>query len=584
MNEELLPKERLESAIRKGESQFREFKTALEGPPGQKRLRDVRDIKRDIAETLVAFANSEGGQLFVGVEDDGTVTGVPHSANAIEGLLAAPQTNVLAQTPLPSPLKSRIYHDGKLVLLFAVTKSTVAIHQTSDGRCLQRSDRESIPIATEIVHFERQEQRSRSYDRQYVDGADLDSLDIPLIRSLGEQVAPGMSEEKVLQLLDLADYDGFHVRLRRAALLLFANDVQRWHPRCQVRILRVVGTEMRSGKEYNVSSDEIVRGNILTLLVRAWDAIRNHLVQVRLERSGLFEERVMYPEDACREALINAVAHRDYSDEGRGVEVFVYDDRMEVRSPGSLLSTVSVQDLLRLSGAHESRNPFVARTLREARFMREVGEGMRRIFALMKANDLVDPELRAENDNFAITLHHESVFSETDQRWLAAFDGFNLPVDEMKVLLLGRDGALFSTQQVFDALGLVDTEQYRALLSNLQLKGLVLTQVPKATASARARRTKVPVRSVPRFAIRRPIDCERDLVDLVRALDSLTANGRPLAPIDMTQVRSKISPNNLYGRAGASLPQALQALELLDRNRTFTERFRKLAAMYSPRR
>ncbi|MEK8109798.1 ATP-binding protein [Micromonospora sp. M12] len=129
-------------------------------------------------------------------------------------------------------------------------------------------------------------------------------------------------------------------------------------------------------------SDKHVSGCILELLSIAWEEIRPYLVETRLGPDGRFEEQVRYPEDACREALTNAIAHRDYSMEGRAIEVFVYDDRLEVRSPGALLSTVTVEGIKSLQGVHQSRNTIIARTLRELGYMREMGEDSGESFSL----------------------------------------------------------------------------------------------------------------------------------------------------------------------------------------------------------
>src|SRR5205814_10435765 len=145
-----------------------------------------------------------------------------------------------------------------------------------------------------------------------VDGAQIDSLDLQMLERAGETIAPGFSPEKLLQFLDLADFDGVTVRLRKAALLLFAKDVNRWHPRCEVRVVRVAGNELKTGKAYNAKSYETVRCSVFLIMSKAWDALRPHLVQTVFGAEGVFEERIMYPEDACREALTNAIAHRDY--------------------------------------------------------------------------------------------------------------------------------------------------------------------------------------------------------------------------------------------------------------------------------
>ena len=76
--------QRVRNSISLGESHFREFKTALEGKPGAKRPRNAASICREIGEALVAFANADGGELFIGVEDDGDITGLNHSLEDIE--------------------------------------------------------------------------------------------------------------------------------------------------------------------------------------------------------------------------------------------------------------------------------------------------------------------------------------------------------------------------------------------------------------------------------------------------------------------------------------------------------------------
>ena len=123
----------------------------------------------------------------------------------------------------------------------------------------------------------------------------------------------------------------------------------------------------------------------------------------------------------------------------RGARGFsVYDDRMEVVSPGSSLSNVSLQDLRNLTGAHESRNTLVARVLRELGHMREMGEGMRRIYSHMRGMIFIEPGLFVDADSFRVELHHQSVFSEEAQRWLLGYEKAELTREEQKIVLLGR--------------------------------------------------------------------------------------------------------------------------------------------------
>lgn len=548
--------ERVRATLAMSESHFREFKSAWEGPPDDKRPRDSKSVRRDIGETLVAFANADGGELLVGVEDDGTVTGVPHKPNIRQAFLDAWKTNVHETTPLDRPIAVELELGGKDVLYFAVDKGTSVVHVTQDGRCLQRKDRESVPVSSEVVRFERQERLSREYDRTFVDGADATALDDATLSAAGRQIAPGLSPEKVLQLLGLAEFAGNALRLRRAAVLLFARDVSLWHPRCEVRILRVSGTELRAGREYNVVADKHVVGNILELLQNAWDDLRPYLVETRLGPDGRFQEQVRYPEDACREALTNAIAHRDYTIEGRAIEVYVFDDRLEVRSPGALLSTVTVEGLRSLVGVHQSRNTAIARTLRELGYMREMGEGFRRMFQLMRAHDFVEPEITADSQQFTVSLRHRSVFSEEDQRWISAFDGFRLARDEEKVLLLGRRGDSLSVQQIMDAVDIVDTEDYRALIERLQSKGLIRGLKTRSSGTQR--------RNSPRWAIIPPEAASKYLDELIARVRSAPA-GVPLRGSDYDRISADLSGDSPYRRLGANLKKSLIALGLSDR-------------------
>lgn len=520
MEEILYLPEKIKNIIAQGESHFREFKTGLSGPPENKEKRDPKSIAKDIGETLVGFSNADGGDLLVGVEDDGRVTGIEHSSTTIEQLLQAYKNNVYRDTPLQNVTAKKIEIDGKLILFFSVDKSTRYVHLTSDGRCLQRSDKETIPVSVEQLRFERQEQISREYDRQFVHEAELADLDINLITEVGKIISPGISVEKVLQSLGIAEFSR-GIQLRRSALLLFAKDIYRWHPRSEVRIVRIKGNELKTGREYNAISDESARGNITQLLSEAWEKLRPHLVETKFSADALFKQRIMYPEDACREALTNALAHRDYSIEGRSIEINIFDDRMEITSPGELLSNITISDLSKLTGAHQSRNSFIARVLKEIGYMREMGEGIRRIFALMKQNDLMQPELRNTENAFTVILHSKSVFTDEDQRFLKAFELLNLNREESLIALLGKNQDLLSPQQIYERLELVDWDDYRRIIDQIQIKGLLFNTKTEEEKDKIAKSKNLSKRDVKRLKVRTPKECEEGVKLLSESLKAV---------------------------------------------------------------
>lgn len=507
MNSEILKlSERIEIALQLNESHFREFKSGCEGSSSKKIPRNPKDICVDIAQTLVAFANADGGELIVGVEDDGTILGLNFKNEVIDMLLASPKTHVHKDTPLPSIRAIRTIFKGKTLIYFSVPKGTDYIYLTSAGRCLQRKDKESVPISSESISFSRTEIISREFDRAFVDGAKISDLQISLVNQVAKHISKGMSAEKCLQHLELAEFDGSLLRLRRGALLLFAKNPNKWHPRLQVRILKIDGTEIKSGEEFNVVKDEVATDNIIRLIESSWELLLPHLTETRFSKDAIFRTQIIYPELACREALINAIAHRDYSNEGRGIEVKVYSDRLEIVSPGGLLSSITIQDLKELKGVHQSRNSLTAKVLREIGYMRELGEGIRRIYELMNSNDLTAPDLFSDNNIFSITLHHKYIYSPEVKIWLDNFNKFNLNREQKIVVRLGYNGHIISPQEIWDIVGIVDTDEYRQLLESLQKLDILHRDMNRRVAANLAKRKKISIKSVPRFSIHIPVN------------------------------------------------------------------------------
>jgi len=195
--------------------------------------------------------------------------------------------------------------------------------------------------------------------------------------------------------------------------LLFASEIDKWHPRSQVRFLKVNGNTLEAGEKYNVITDNTVKGNIFELIFKAWEHLRSFLAyKTEFGLNSKFEQKYIYPEDAVREAILNAIAHRDYSITN-AIEIYIFNERMEIKSPGALLSTLTIKNLYQLEGSHESRNSLIARVLRENQLMREIGEGMKRIFGLMEEKELASPELYSNGLWFRVSLWNKTVLNRS---------------------------------------------------------------------------------------------------------------------------------------------------------------------------
>ena len=460
----------------------------------------------------------------IGVEDDGTITGLPFGKSDAELIL--------------SDWKSRIQHDsnpsdfpilmaqivdleqGK-VAFFAVRKGTNRIYQLTDGRCMRRRDKASEPANLNHLLFEASEIESRQYDQQFLDGATTGDLDVAAIHSLAQELLPGMSAEFYLQQTGLGDYALGGLRLRRAALLLFAKDINRWHPRCQIRVLRVSGTQLGTGASYNVIRDEQRSGNVFQLIASSWEMLRGFLAnRTEFGSDARFDQQYLFPELACREALINAIAHRAYNIMNP-VEIYIFDDRMEIRSPGALLSTLSIAALIEQHGIHESRNPLLARALREAKFMRELGEGIRRIFSLMEQSEIQPPTLKSDTTTFTITLQNRTIYTPQQELWLEVFRDYQLTSLQKRIVVAGMGERPLSRHDVVKAMRNDDRDTYDRTVSRLRNLGILEETRTNIAAAPIARSQRIPKDKVHRFKVVVP-NREAAHIDL---------NRQPVAPL-----------------------------------------------------
>ena len=220
----------------------------------------------------------------------------------------------------------------------------------------------------------------------------------------------------------------------------------------------------------------------------------------RLTEEARSEQTLLYPQIACREALINAIVHRNYAIEGRGIEISIFSDRLEIFSPGMLLSTLSLSDLRAQTGVHESRNPLIARGLCEVALVREMGEGVR-------PNMRLCDRMRSQSRASKATRLDSSYRSEIDlcirRRWTVVknFDTYHLSEAQRGVMALGYGGREFSTQEIIDRLGIVDTDKIREVTAPLRSLGLIERTSNHMRLFREASRRRVPKREIPSYRI-----------------------------------------------------------------------------------
>ena len=457
----------LAALVRGPEGTTFERKSLFQGPPGQKTPRDRREVRDDIAHVVAAFANADGGVFVLGVEDHGTPTGHAFPADAIEDMLLVPERRLQpAQTR-----GERAMFEGHELLVFDVPSAPQPVMVDGNGYpvrvadSIQKMQAEKIAAWKQAGLVETWEARPSRLT--------LDQLDRTIIdRAIRGSKLTGIDHAGYLIRRGLAERTGDRLMLRRAAELMFARDSAIDHPNAGVRILRVIGTERKTGAAHNVEEIPRLEDALPVVLERAFAAIQPLLRHPSRLRGLRFEEVPEYPQFAWQEAIVNAVAHRDYALAGSSVEVWLFDDRMEVASPGGVVATVALDELRAGHRAHASRNPRIVRTLLDLGFMRDMGEGVPRMFGEMELLFLPPPQLDVGAHRFAVTLRNTPTITSETAQWLASLSTESMTEIQVRALVVALARGHVSNAALRDATG-ADTLTASGALRALRDHGLL---------------------------------------------------------------------------------------------------------------
>ncbi len=311
-------------------------------------------------------------------------------------------------------------------------------------REVQRSRRSKNPCdLTHRSFAQRQEllydKGQSSFESTSLDDATTNDLDGSLLATYVDAVQHS-DPERLLIARGLARPDG---SLTTAAVLLFAHEPQRWYPEASLRVLRYRGTGRETGERQQLLADERIDGPIPHQLQQARATVLRYLPTRRaLGSDGVFQDIGLVPHDAWLEAVVNAVVHRSYSISGDHIRVEIFDDRIEVESPGRLPGIVDLSDPLHIT--RFARNPRIARVCADLAFGQELGEGVRRMFDEMRLAGLADPEYRLTAGSTRVTLTSTAVDHELESR---------LPAGSRDLVRIVREAGRASTGELVEASG-----------------------------------------------------------------------------------------------------------------------------------
>lgn len=350
--------------------------------------------RREIVETCAAFATAQGGRVFVGVRDDGAVVGVQIGKGTLEGL-----ANDIAQNTVPKlvPAITTQQETGKTVIAVEVAENA-SKPVTAFGRAYRRSGRTNQVLSVNEIADLYFTSRGATWDETLRADATLKDIDSTKMRQFLNRarverhwnIDPKTSVPQVLRQLKLIKND----QLTIAALLLFGKDPQQFLLQAKLRCARFQGTN-----EIAFIDMKVITGDIVQQVDEAMAFVQRHTsmavkIEAKLERT----ERWEYPLEAVREAVTNAVCHRDYADSGN-VVLKIFDDRLEVANPGGLPPDLTVEDLKR---PHESkpRNKLVADAFFLIKYIEQFGTGISRMIGDCRAAGVPEPAFESRAGTF----------------------------------------------------------------------------------------------------------------------------------------------------------------------------------------
>jgi ATP-dependent DNA helicase RecG len=421
----------------------------------------------ELAETLAALANGSGGLVLMGV--GGRVRpkleGLHNVAAAEELALTAA---LLCTPPLLLPLPRPVEHDGRILLQIEVPAGLPRVYSVH-GKYLMRQDVANVPIPPYMLRQLLLERGDIGWERLPAD-VPLDALDQVKVRHYLERIGPAALQNPLAWLERrgcIARPDHGDPVPTNAGLLLFARDVERHLPQCEVTLVRYYGIEM---------SDEFervdVRDTLPEQVARAerWllDTMRRGSRMVGLERQDWTE----YPPAAVREALVNAVAHRDYAVRGEGIRIALFGDRLECYSPGRLPGHVTLDNIRE---ERYSRNEVLVQVLSDLGLIERLGYGIDRIFKQMASEGLPAPTFRETAAGFLIILQGRRVAEATrDGHDTSAWLKMGLNERQIAALLWLAEHRRITNREYRELSPDISDETVRRDLADLVMRGLLL--------------------------------------------------------------------------------------------------------------
>jgi len=405
----------------------------------------------DYLKIICAFANMTGGTLIIGVDDKGSPVGVKNAKKLLEDL-PNKIINKLGITPSITIARK----DKKDIIHIRVSPSSVPI--SYDGRYYIRSGSTTQKLkGSELMDF-LLKKTGKTWDgiSSEASFSDIDVSVVEDFKNLAKNRIPAVSKmdsvKKIFRNLDLFAEDK---NLTNAGILLFGKEPQRFFISAKTRVGRFKTS-------VDIIDTVIITGNLFRQVEATVEAIKKHL-SVRFEIKGIQRKDIWdYPIEAIREAVVNALIHKNYSSAAE-IQIRIYDDKIWIWNPGTLPPQLTIDDLKKEHSSYP-RNPLVANAFYLAGLIERWGSGTKRIIDLCKAQGLPEPEYKEEMGGFSVYFYKD-IYTEESLREIG------LNERQIKAVMYVKEKGKITNRE-YQQLNTVSNKTAYLELSNITKKGI----------------------------------------------------------------------------------------------------------------
>jgi ATP-dependent DNA helicase RecG len=429
----------------------------------------------DIVRHIIGFANANGGCLAIGIENNGEIIGFNHrNSHTIQEY-----KTVILRSCIPVPDVSYVemsYGEGlkDFVLLINVEQSSNQVIRDNYEKVYLRSNDSTIELTHSQITALEYDKGQRLYEDQIVEDATMEDIDLDIVEDYQKVMnVEGKKPEDILKARNLMR----NGKLTVAAILLFGNNPTKFFPSARIRFLRYDGKKALYGTRINIVKDVTFDYAIPVAIEKVQTLVNSQLRDFQmLMPDGKFKVIPEYPEFAWLEGLVNAVNHRNYNITGDYIRITMFDDRLEIHSPGKLPNIVTLENM---KNTRFSRNARISRFLAEFGWVKELNEGVNRIYDEMQRFYLKEPTYSEPNNNSVLLVLENSITS----RHLRAGDQLSqkflkdvwstLNTNEQFLMHYAYSNSKITTKEACSLLG-VTSVTARKLLKTLAAKGLLV--------------------------------------------------------------------------------------------------------------